>query len=136
MGFFDAVVGGRAVGVPGVIAMLWQAHQDHGTLDWDELFDPAIRLARNGFKVSPRLNGMIAPINALTQHHATQAYFYIESVEVAGRARAPAGGLSAHQSGLCEDPEADRHPGPAGFYEGEVAQAIVNDGHSPSKMPA
>ncbi len=51
----EAVPGGRAVGVPGVLRMLEAAHREHGTLPWAALFAPAIRLAEEGFPVSPRL---------------------------------------------------------------------------------
>ena len=38
LGFIDAAVGGRSVGVPGAIAALWLAHREHGRLKWVELF--------------------------------------------------------------------------------------------------
>ncbi len=60
MAFVDAVVGGRAVGVPGVLRMLEAAHRQHGRLPWAELFQPAIRLAEEGFAVSPRLARALA----------------------------------------------------------------------------
>jgi gamma-glutamyltranspeptidase/glutathione hydrolase len=53
--FEDAVVSGRATGVPGAVAALAAAHEDHGALAWDGLFDAAIRTAEEGFIVSPRL---------------------------------------------------------------------------------
>jgi gamma-glutamyltranspeptidase/glutathione hydrolase len=56
MAFHDAVVGGRSVGTPGAIRMLELAHQEHGKLPWASLFTPAIQLADQGFKVSPRLH--------------------------------------------------------------------------------
>ncbi|GER02326.1 hypothetical protein JCM17846_00080 [Iodidimonas nitroreducens] len=55
MGFLEAAFGGRAVGVPGVMAMLALAHQEQGKLPWATLFKPAIDLAENGFEISPRL---------------------------------------------------------------------------------
>jgi len=59
MKFMEAVVGGRSVGVPGVIAMLEMAHRKHGRLAWRELFQPAIRIAESGFDVSPRLRTVL-----------------------------------------------------------------------------
>ena len=43
-----------AIGIPGTVALLWDAHQQHGQLPWAEALNPAIRLASNGFKPSPR----------------------------------------------------------------------------------
>ena len=130
MGFMDAVVGGRAVGVPGVIAMLSRAHQEHGKLDWAELFTPAIRLAQNGFKVSARLHAMITAQNALTQHTSTREYFYIESVELAGALEPlPVGYIRANPA-YANTLRRIAKEGPAGFYEGKVAKAIVNAVHN------
>lgn len=57
--FFDAVVGGRSVGVPGVLRMLELAHQRHGHLPWRELFQHAISAAEEGFPMSPRLHAQL-----------------------------------------------------------------------------
>ena len=59
MGFFDAVIGGHSVGVPGVVKMLELAHHEHGNLPWQPLFNPAITLANKGFVVSPRLHTLL-----------------------------------------------------------------------------
>ena len=56
--FYDGVVGGRSVGVPGTVRMLEMAHKQYGKLPWAQLIQPAIVLAEGGFKVSPRLNTM------------------------------------------------------------------------------
>ncbi len=76
MKFFDAVVGGRAVGVPGVLRMLDLAHTRHGKLPWADLFAPAIALADNGFEVSPRLNQLITDNRFLDTFAAAREYFY------------------------------------------------------------
>jgi len=55
----DAVVGGKSVGVPGLLAALNKAHNQFGVLPWQELFQPAIKLAENGFVVSPRLEKLL-----------------------------------------------------------------------------
>ncbi len=57
--WIKAVVGGRSVGTPGVLAALYKAHQQYGKLAWSELFDDAIKLAEDGFIVSPRLAKLI-----------------------------------------------------------------------------
>lgn len=57
--YFEAKNSGLSTGVPGVLAMLQMAHEDHGKMKWSELFQHAENLANNGFEISPRLNGMI-----------------------------------------------------------------------------
>ncbi len=75
MAFHDAVVGGRSVGVPGAIRMLELAHKEHGKLPWATLFEPAIQLASNGFKVSARLNALTAQEKFLGQDPVASGYF-------------------------------------------------------------
>ena len=58
--FGQAVVSGRATGVPGAVAVLALAHREHGKLRWRSLFGSAARTATEGFTVSPRLARMIA----------------------------------------------------------------------------
>lgn len=53
--FADAVTSGRATGVPGAMAMLGVAHQQHGRLPWSQLFDGVERIADEGFVVPKRL---------------------------------------------------------------------------------
>jgi gamma-glutamyltranspeptidase/glutathione hydrolase len=55
LSFAEAVMSGRATGVPGAMIMLNQAHKDHGKLAWRSLFDESIKLANDGFPISPRL---------------------------------------------------------------------------------
>ena len=53
--FREAVVSGRATGVPGIVRALHLAHREQGRLPWNSLFGDAERTAREGFLVSPRL---------------------------------------------------------------------------------
>lgn len=76
MQFFDAVIGGRSVGVPGTVRLMEAIHKRSGALDWQPLFDPAIRLAEDGFAVSPRLAGQIAlDKDRLAGEATTRTYF-------------------------------------------------------------
>src|SRR4051812_3898026 len=68
MPFSEAQPGGKSVGVPGNIRLMALAHRDHGKLAWAALFQPAIRLARNGFAITPRLH------NALDNSRVTGAF--------------------------------------------------------------
>ena len=76
MPFEQALVGGRAVGVPGVVRMLALAHQQHGRLGWAKLFAPAIRIATEGFPISPRMATLLAADKALRLDPVAAAYFY------------------------------------------------------------
>ncbi|MFF0546376.1 gamma-glutamyltransferase family protein [Nocardia thailandica] len=67
---------GRSIGVPGVLRMLDQVHDDHGRTDWRALFDPAIALADSGFPISARLAGQIAESAPdLARDENARAYF-------------------------------------------------------------
>ena len=50
--FYDAVVGGRSVGTPGTLKLLFETQKKYGKLDWKTVVQPAIDLATNGFEVS------------------------------------------------------------------------------------
>ncbi|WP_205882090.1 gamma-glutamyltransferase [Leeia aquatica] len=76
MSFYDAVVGGRSVGVPGAIAALELAHKRYGKLPWNSLFDDAIRRAEEGFPISPRLYTLLKGENYLKLAEPARSYFY------------------------------------------------------------
>lgn len=59
MNFGAAILSGRSAGVPGAMKMLSDAQKAHGKLKWKDLFADAIKLADDGFTISPRLGGMI-----------------------------------------------------------------------------
>lgn len=74
--FYAAVVGGRAVGVPGTPRLLAEAHRKWGRLPWARLFAPAIRLADEGFRISPRLAGLLAQEKYLAQDPRARALYF------------------------------------------------------------
>ena len=77
MPFLQAVVGGRAVGVPGTVAMLQAVHREHGRLPWARLIAPAIRLSEEGFPISARLARDIAgDMLLLRRDPGAAAYFF------------------------------------------------------------
>ena len=77
MPYIEAALGGRAVGVPGAIRMLEALHRAQGKLAWDRLLAPAIRLAEQGFAISPRLAVSIAAdAEHLRRQPAARAYFF------------------------------------------------------------
>ena len=121
MGFLDAWQSGLAVGVPGVVAMYKQAHDRHGKLPWADLFQPAIRLAEEGFEVSPRLAGLLERMRQYTRlddNPETAAYFYPDgdALEPGDRRRNPE--YAETLTALAEE-------GIQAFYGGSVAAEIV-----------
>jgi gamma-glutamyltranspeptidase/glutathione hydrolase len=75
--FWDAVVGGRSVGVPGTPALMEAAHKRWGQNSWNSLFSEAIDLADNGFAVSPRLAALVArDAERLGRFSDTADYFF------------------------------------------------------------
>ena len=72
----QAVVGGRAVGVPGAVRLLEAAHRQHGRLPWAQLIQPAITLAEQGFALSPRLHTQLRAETALQSDPQARGYFY------------------------------------------------------------
>jgi len=122
LGFAEAVFSGHSIGVPGAVAMLALAHEDHGTLDWADGFDAATGLAEMGFEISPRLARFIAgmaPRGPLDEWPASRAYFFADD----GAPR-PAGHL------LRNPAYADSTRALAAdwrsLYEGPLAAAIID----------
>lgn len=131
MNFYDAVVGGLSVGVPGAVKMLELAHREHGKLPWAENFESAIGLSTQGFKVSPRLHELLDGIPRLKQLPAAASYFYAEN-----GAPWPAGHVLKNPA-YAETLEAIAQGGAKAFYEGPIAEAIVaavNGGPNPGGM--
>ncbi|MFA9283297.1 gamma-glutamyltransferase family protein [Comamonas sp. SY3] len=132
MAFHDAVVGGRSVGVPGAIRMLEMAHKEHGKLPWASLFEPAIRLATDGFKVSARLNALTAQEKFLGQDPVASGYF----LDAHGKPW-PVGHLLKNPEYAAVLRDIAQH-GSKALLEGPVAEAIVRkvQGHAtnPGKL--
>ena len=124
MGFFEAVVGGHSVGVPGVIAMLEAAHKKHGKLPWADLFSPAIALAKNGFVISPRLHTLLVQMPKVAVNPAISAYFFSDATTpkaIGTRLKNPdyAATLKKIAKG-----------GSKAFYQGTIAKNMVKAIHS------
>jgi gamma-glutamyltranspeptidase / glutathione hydrolase len=64
------------VGVPGVVCMLEAAHRLHGRLSWAHLMAPAITLAEQGFRVSPRLHTLLNADALLKKDPLALRFFY------------------------------------------------------------
>jgi gamma-glutamyltranspeptidase/glutathione hydrolase len=74
--FPEAVQSGHSVGVPGAVRMLEAAHRQHGRLPWAQLLQPAITLAEQGFRVSPRLHALLNADALLKKDPLAMRFFY------------------------------------------------------------
>jgi len=117
-----SVKGHLAVGVPGTVAGLWEAHRRYGSLPWRDLLAPAIALAE-GFEVRGRLaRSLSAYAAALAEFSATATIFLPEG-------RPPRVGEQLTQSDLARTLRRIREHGRDGFYLGETSDQIVAEMH-------
>ena len=126
MPFTRAQIGGRSVGTPGVLRALELAHKKHGRLPWAQLFEPAIKLAEQGFAISPRLHQLIASDSSLRSSPDMVAYF----LDADGSPKAI--GTRLKNPALAAVLQRIANEGPDALYRGVVAQEIVRkvQGHA------
>jgi len=121
LAFRSAWTSGRAVGVPGAVAMLAMAHGDHGRLDWSAGFEHAEQLATDGFEISPRLYSLIVRAGQISD---------IEERSPIGNYFFDADGAALPVGHVLRNPDYANSVQLIGqnwrnFYEGDLAAAIV-----------
>jgi gamma-glutamyltranspeptidase/glutathione hydrolase len=121
MSFMEAAVGGRSVGVPGVVRMLELAHRRHGKLAWKDLFQPAIEAADQGFPMPPRLHALLER----EQHLRTDLYYQD------GKAKPP--GTRIVNREYAATLRLIAAGGADAFYVGEIARDVVRAVRSHAK---
>lgn len=113
--------GGMAVGVPGNLRLMEKAHGRFGRLPWSRLFQPAIRLAREGWLMSPRLHAMLERSSTRAGMTTWARATYFDAGDrpkpVGTRLTNPA--LARFLEHLAED-------GPNYFYHGSAAHRLVD----------
>jgi len=129
MGFYEAVVGGLSVGVPGDLRMLEAVQHAHGRLPWARLLQPAIDLADQGFAISARLHEELADDEYLPKQAVAAAYFY----EANGSPK-PVGTLLRNPL-LADTLRAVARDGADAFYKGKIANDIVATVQGSSLQP-
>ena len=127
--FREAWPGGYSVGVPGNVRLAWDAHRKWGKLPWARLFEPAIRLAEDGFEVRQRLDTAmkaVAPVWA--DFPEIQKFFWVNG------APAPIGTTLKNPplAALFRRLAAE---GPDAFYRGATAHAIAETVTKAPKNP-
>jgi len=130
LSFYDAVVGGRSVGTPGTVKLIYDTHTTYGSQPWEQLLTPAIQLAEMGFPVSSRLAGAINDDKErLSRYPGTHQYFFTPS------------GVPLPEGYLLKNPEYANtlkslaSAGADAFYSGEIALSIISTVQSAEDNP-
>ncbi len=131
LAYGDAVPGGRSVGVPGNLRLAALAHNKHGKLSWRTLFQPAIRLARDGYKITPRMHASLTnAIRTGALDPDARALFY------------GADGLTLPEGTLIRNPalaatlETIAARGAVSFYTGDNATLLATKVGTAARNPA
>ncbi len=120
MSFAEAMEGGRAVGVPGLLRMLEAAHRAHGRLPWAQLMAPTIAAAEEGFAVPPRMAAATAAAaESLRRNPAARAYF----LDAEGNPWPP--GHVLRNPDLATTLRAVAAEGAEALHRGPIAEAII-----------
>jgi gamma-glutamyltranspeptidase/glutathione hydrolase len=110
-----------ASGVPGLVAGLWEAHRKYGRLPWNQILEPAILLAREGFAVDDRFARTLrSDSSRLARYDGSRKLFFSD-------------GRPLQQGTIWKNPdlaatlERIAEQGEDGFYRGETANRIVEE---------
>ena len=121
MRFLDAKTSGVSIGVPGMVSLLALAHQDHGLLSWNQLFNPAIAHAENGFDVSPRLLNFLVGFQRNIPDSVSEGpidlYQYFYDIDGQPKQRLVNPEYAETLRAISANPRS--------FYEGDIADAIT-----------
>ncbi|NJD11166.1 MAG: gamma-glutamyltransferase, partial [Gemmatimonadetes bacterium] len=108
-----------SVGVPGTVAGFALAHERYGRLSWRALVEPAVRLAAEGFALTPSLARSFERI-------LSDMAPYPASVAAFSRGGRPyRAGETWQQPDLARSLERIRDQGREGFYGGETARLLA-----------
>lgn len=126
----QAVIGGRSVGVPGLVRVMKLAHERHGTRAWADMFTAAIDVAENGFAVSPRLFRLLEVDKTLSKIETPAAHYYLPN----GTPK-PVGTVLKNPD-MATTLRRISAEGPDAFYNGRLAEAIVAQVRETTRNPS
>ena len=111
----------QSSGTPGAVAGMYLAHQEFGSIEWKDLIQPSIDLARNGFIVTKTLEHALENnIKKLKKYEATRKIFFKHGMTLRA-------GDRLIQKDLANTLELIAINGQDGFYKGRTAQLIEQD---------
>jgi gamma-glutamyltranspeptidase / glutathione hydrolase len=112
-----STLGAYAVGIPGSVAGVFEVHKKFGSLPFKDLIQPAIDLARNGYKVTEK--------QANSLNSKTEYFEAVNNYKTVFEKNWIAGDL-LKQGELAQTLERIRDFGKDGFYKGKTADLFVN----------
>lgn len=109
-----------SIGVPGTVFGMWEIHKKFGSMSWKKLIEPSVKLAKEGFIISPFMSDALNKrYKKLSKYQNFKDIFYQDyPVQLNTRLT---------QQDLANTLTIIANKGAKGFYEGEVANKIVND---------
>ena len=114
-------IGMLAVGVPGTVAGLYKAHQELGSLPWEDLVGPALEMAREGIPLTYSLQtGFVRSASRFRQYPSSAKKFFKSDGSFYEL------GESWKQPDLAHTLELIQRNGKDGFYRGENAKRLAD----------
>ena len=117
----QATAQANAIGIPGTVALLWEAHQSHGHLPWAQTLEPAIRLASAGFLPSRRMLRSIRLAQRFGVGHSPA----FQALYLPG-GQPPAADQPFRNPSLAKTLQLLAREGGPAFYQGPLAKQILN----------
>ncbi len=115
--FYDVVTTPLSVATPGALYALKKAHQKYGKIKWRDLFQPAIKIAKEGFKISPKIYANLKNIKHLPKAEDLKIYYDKNN-------KPKPVGTVIYNFKLAETFEKIANQGIGIFYQGEIAENI------------
>ena len=109
-----------SIGVPGTVYGMWEVHKKFGSISWKKLIEPAIKLAEEGFIMSPCMVDALNRIYKKLSNYQNFKDIFYEDYPVALDSR-------LIQKDLANTLSIIANKGVKGFYEGEIAKKIAQD---------
>ncbi|KAF7819737.1 glutathione hydrolase 3 [Senna tora] len=113
--------GALSMGIPGELAGLHEAWLQHGRLKWKALFQPAIKLAKDGFVVSPYLGNYIVKYAYKIMNDPGLKNVYAPNGKLLKV------GEMCYNAELSRSLKAVAEEGPQAFYNGSIGEKLVKD---------
>jgi len=111
-------LGYLAGGIPGTVAGMWEAHQKFGSMPWEDLLKPSIKLAQAGFKVSPFMADSINRAHSSMKDYPSTVKIFFPEFPLKPNHNLVQKDLAATLKRIAQN-------GKDGFYKGKTAKMFA-----------